>query len=315
MNKRDRWTLLISSVLSALCSYARAQELELVRVGSPPCVGFQLEASRPVEIPNVAFATGSITQVFENELHVELVPHPDKGPFPNPTLEVTVPLGSFAEGDWAVTVSWADGFGGDPVRLPFSVSEAESRCERIEGYRAGDVDESFSIDLTDAVLMLNHLFLGGELACIAAADASQDGVLNLGDPVLLLNFLFRGGTLPPVAFPECATVDSDGLLSCEEPHCSPTVPLPSSVWMAQADGCLQCEDCPNRSIEDVVRDLEASDFDVLDASMAFIGVCEACSCPSGRFWLVRVSLDDAAGLTEMGWSRWLDSQRGGGERL
>ena len=61
--------------------------------------------------------------------------------------------------------------------------------------RLGDVNADFELDLTDAVALLNSLFLGDALLCPAAADFNEDRSVNISDPVAILNFLFLGG--PP----------------------------------------------------------------------------------------------------------------------
>src|SRR5262245_23219169 len=69
----------------------------------------------------------------------------------------------------------------------------------------GDVDGNRTHDVTDAVLLLNHLFLGNptSLECDDAADVDDTGALELTDAVYLLNFLFLGGESPLQPFPRC----------------------------------------------------------------------------------------------------------------
>jgi hypothetical protein len=63
----------------------------------------------------------------------------------------------------------------------------------------GDSDADGSLSISDAVFVLNYLFLGrGEPNCHDAADADDSGDLNITDAVRLLGFLFLGGgPLPP----------------------------------------------------------------------------------------------------------------------
>jgi len=65
-------------------------------------------------------------------------------------------------------------------------------------FRRGDADSDNDVDLTDAIVVLLHLFRGGsQPACLDAADANDDGALNLTDAIALLHHLFRGtGELP-----------------------------------------------------------------------------------------------------------------------
>jgi len=67
------------------------------------------------------------------------------------------------------------------------------------GFLRGDADLDGSVAITDAILVLNHLFLGGAApACEDPADANDDGVLDLSDPIRSLEHLFLGAPgLPP----------------------------------------------------------------------------------------------------------------------
>jgi hypothetical protein len=62
------------------------------------------------------------------------------------------------------------------------------------------------------VTLLSYLFLDGEApACADVADTNDDGGVTLTDAVYLLNFLFLGGPRLPAPFPEAGqdpTVDT-----------------------------------------------------------------------------------------------------------
>jgi hypothetical protein len=61
----------------------------------------------------------------------------------------------------------------------------------------GDVDSDGAVDLTDAVRILDHLFLGGPAPeCLDAADTDDDAELSLTDPIVVLSWLFLGGAPP-----------------------------------------------------------------------------------------------------------------------
>lgn len=88
------------------------------------------------------------------------------------------------------------------------------------GFLRGDADSTDAIDLSDAITILNVLFLGtGELACHDAADANGDLTLNIADPVYILFFLFFEGPSPPPPFPDCGPVPPEESLGCEHPGC------------------------------------------------------------------------------------------------
>ena len=80
-------------------------------------------------------------------------------------------------------------------------------------FRRGDSNRDGDIDLSDAVNVLDHLFLGvGSLSCPDAADADDNGELNLTDPIRLLNHLFLGGaSLPPPTVEEGVDPTLDAL--------------------------------------------------------------------------------------------------------
>lgn len=75
-------------------------------------------------------------------------------------------------------------------------------------FRRGDVDVDERADITDAIVLLRALFLGGgPLICPDGADTNDDGALDLTDAVYLLLHLFRGGAPPPDPGPKKCGVD------------------------------------------------------------------------------------------------------------
>ncbi len=89
-------------------------------------------------------------------------------------------------------------------------------------FHRADADGNGELQLTDAVRILNVLFLGtGVLNCLDAADADDNGVVQLTDAVRILNVLFLGtGTIPSPGPPaEPCGLDSGGELGCETYNC------------------------------------------------------------------------------------------------
>ncbi len=75
-------------------------------------------------------------------------------------------------------------------------------------FRRGDTDANRQVDLTDAITVLNFLFLGGpQPDCMDGADADDTGVLDLTDAVYSLNFQFLAGPRPPDPGPDDCNVD------------------------------------------------------------------------------------------------------------
>jgi hypothetical protein len=87
-------------------------------------------------------------------------------------------------------------------------------------FRRGDANSDGVVNITDAIFLLNHLFLGGRAPpCAEASNANADGSVDISDAVSLLNFLFLGGPEPPAPGPESCGEDPDAAgdgLGCEE---------------------------------------------------------------------------------------------------
>ena len=99
--------------------------------------------------------------------------------------------------------------------------EGESTAAPGTPFRRGDVSADGSTDLSDAVMALNFLFLGGPAPpCLAAAELNLNAEVEIGDPIYLLNHLFLGGPAPPAPYPDCGVSEND-LPHCESfPPCA-----------------------------------------------------------------------------------------------
>ena len=87
-----------------------------------------------------------------------------------------------------------------------------------ETFVRGDTSDDCAVDLADAILLLNRLFLDDtiEIVCPDAADSDDDGQLRLGDAIYSLNWQFLGGPILPAPGPNGAGIDltEDGLGPC-----------------------------------------------------------------------------------------------------
>ncbi len=88
-----------------------------------------------------------------------------------------------------------------PVALGASLLGSLPSPSRAAEPMRGDADGNGQIQLTDAVRILNVLFLGtGTIPCFDTADADNNGELQLTDAVRILNVLFLGtGSFPPLS--------------------------------------------------------------------------------------------------------------------
>lgn len=69
---------------------------------------------------------------------------------------------------------------------------------RSEWFIRGDANPSGSINIADAIQVLQSLFLGDKmpLGCLDAADANDDGAADITDAAYLLSYLFLQGPRP-----------------------------------------------------------------------------------------------------------------------
>lgn len=83
-----------------------------------------------------------------------------------------------------------------------------------EDFIRRDANGDDAVDLSDAVVTLEYLYLGGgQLACSDAADANDDGTLDITDPIVLLQSLYlEGGPLPESSGPPGTDPTPDALI-------------------------------------------------------------------------------------------------------
>ncbi|MBI4600584.1 MAG: hypothetical protein HY721_01350 [Planctomycetes bacterium] len=86
-------------------------------------------------------------------------------------------------------------------------------------FHRGDADANGLLELTDAVFVLEYLFLGRCASpCLDAADADDSGRLDITDAVRILGFLFLGAAPPPPPGPpgeDCGPDPGSVHLGCE----------------------------------------------------------------------------------------------------
>ncbi len=117
-------------------------------------------------------------------------------------------------------MAWSSDFENDnsPGVLGDLILSEEPVVQEEEGlkFKRGDVDASGTVNITDGVTLLNHLFGGGAApTCMDTADSSDGGQVTITSAVFILNFLFSGGTSPPPpGHEECGVDPTEDELDC-----------------------------------------------------------------------------------------------------
>lgn len=88
-------------------------------------------------------------------------------------------------------------------------------------FRRGDVNGDGFVNVSDAIVLLEHLFAGGPAqACPDASDVNGDTSLAMDDPITLLGYLFSQGPPPPTPGPDlCGLWNPTGLGDCTGQPC------------------------------------------------------------------------------------------------
>lgn len=62
----------------------------------------------------------------------------------------------------------------------------------------GDANNDETVNVSDAVKIINYVFVGGEepQPVLACGDANSDGMVNVSDAVKIINYVFVGGGPP-----------------------------------------------------------------------------------------------------------------------
>jgi len=84
-------------------------------------------------------------------------------------------------------------------------------------FTRGDANQDGAVDISDAVAVLEFLFLGpSRLRCQDAMDCDDDGALAITDAIFLLNYLFLGGDPVPPPGPGPGPDGTPDDLTCQE---------------------------------------------------------------------------------------------------
>ncbi|MBD3218681.1 MAG: hypothetical protein GF310_10420, partial [candidate division Zixibacteria bacterium] len=76
----------------------------------------------------------------------------------------------------------------------YGLCTAELPCQGI----CGDANDDQAVNVSDAVWIINYVFIGGgqPLPVLACGDANGDGAVNVSDAVWVINYVFIGGAAP-----------------------------------------------------------------------------------------------------------------------
>jgi hypothetical protein len=89
----------------------------------------------------------------------------------------------------------------------------------ISAFLRGDSNCDGTVDLTDSITSLLLLFEGkGGACCLASNDVNGDASIDVSDPISLLGHLFLRGDAPPSPYPSCGQ-GPDGKLGCDRESC------------------------------------------------------------------------------------------------
>ena len=89
----------------------------------------------------------------------------------------------------------------------------------VSDFIRGDVNDDGSVDIADAIEVLDIVFLGSPTECFPAADANDDNLVNIADAVTVHGSLFTPGApaLPPPN--SCGVDDMAPLVPCIHTFC------------------------------------------------------------------------------------------------
>jgi hypothetical protein len=135
------------------------------------------------------------------------------GKTPDTTLDLTFKPAGLALGEYHADVTLSTPPNRASTNVHAILKIAESTCEGI----CGDANGDTTVNVSDAVYIINYVFVGGGAPIpLACGDANSDGTVNVSDAVYIINYVFVGGGAPE----DC----SPGSINWEDGDCCPFEP-------------------------------------------------------------------------------------------
>lgn len=102
-----------------------------------------------------------------------------------------------------------------------TLCDASERAGKANGFFSGDFNSDLAADISDAIGILEWLFLGrGKPQCQISSDLNGDDAVDVSDAIGLLEYLFLGRALPQVTFGICQSDPALNDLNCPAATCA-----------------------------------------------------------------------------------------------
>lgn len=194
--------------------YQDLSGLEVPLISSGEALAFDTVTKEGSIIPE-NMIIGSIIKNNRNKIRINFIP-----PFPLDTIHP--PGGKLCEiyfhirpnaGDQVITIdtltdtiihpismdtmyTWLRAWAPDgltQIPLAFELGEIEV----VTGMPCGDANNDGNVDVSDALWIINYIFVGGDPPVqYYLADVNVDDLVNISDAVYLINYIFRDGPEP-----------------------------------------------------------------------------------------------------------------------
>ncbi len=108
--------------------------------------------------------------------------------------------GGLADGTYNGTITiTSPEVGEDEVVIDVTLNVVTQACQG----KCGDANNDGSVNVSDAVYIINFVFVGGNppQPIQACGDANSDAAVNVSDAVYIINFVFVGGNAPGACSP------------------------------------------------------------------------------------------------------------------